>query len=35
LDSAETDPFNISIAKNQSFDKAKYPFKLDFQALEP
>lgn len=35
LDSAATDPFDLVIAKNQSFDKAKYPFKFDFQALEP
>lgn len=35
LESAETDPFKLQIAKNQSFDKAKYPFKFDFQALEP
>lgn len=35
LESADTDPFKLAIAKNQSFDKAKYPFKFDFQALEP
>lgn len=35
LDSAETDPFKLSIIKNQSFDKGKYPFKFNFNALEP
>jgi len=35
LESADTDPFKLKIAKNQSFDKVKYPFKFDFQALEP
>lgn len=30
LESASTDPFRLNIAKNQSFDKAKYPFKFDF-----
>jgi hypothetical protein len=30
LESADTDPFKLAIAKNQSFDKAKYPFKFDF-----
>lgn len=30
LDKTNVDPFKINIAKNQSFDKGKYPFKFDF-----
>jgi hypothetical protein len=35
LEGASADPFKLNIAKNQSFDKGKYPYKFDFEALEP
>lgn len=31
----DQDAFNISVAKNQSFDKKKNPYKFNFQAVEP
>jgi len=31
----DNDAFNLSIIKNQSFDKRKFPFKFNFQAVEP
>lgn len=35
LESSSDDMFKISIDKNQSFDKKKYPFKFNFSAVEP
>jgi hypothetical protein len=35
LDAGTNDPFKLNIAKNASFDKGKYPFKFDFEAVEP
>jgi len=35
LNSSENNAFKISIEKNQSFDKKKYPFKFNFAAVEP
>lgn len=29
------DAFKLSVVKNQSFDKKKYPFKFNFKAVEP
>lgn len=35
LNSEENDCFKLKIEKNQSFDKKKFPFKLNFSAVEP
>lgn len=35
LDRADNDTFDIRVAKNQSFDKKRYPYKFQFTALEP
>jgi len=35
LNNQKENAFNISIAKNQSFDKKKNPFKFNFTAIEP
>ncbi len=35
IENSNQDVFKISIDKNQSFDKKKYPFKFNFAALEP
>lgn len=35
LVSKDTDLFNLSIAKNFSYDRKENPFKFNFEALEP
>ena len=35
LDSVEMDAFKLSIIKNASYDKALFPFKFNFSAIEP
>jgi hypothetical protein len=31
----DTDAFQLKIVKNQSYDKQLFPFKFNFQAIEP
>lgn len=35
LNSVGTDAFKLSIVKNSSYDKALFPFKFNFSAIEP